>query len=358
MNKRLVAIALLIILVAGLVWHFHSKNLMGKKAVHAMPPVTVSTAVAKLDQFSPEIHVVGSLQAIKGVTVASQMSGNITRIGFRSGQKVSEGKLLVQVDDSTELAQLHSDEAKLDLTRVQYRRSKALYVRHAVARSDLDIAKANLRSAKAAVESDYSVLNKLAVRAPFTGKAGIRQVSLGQYVTPGTAIVSLQEWNPLHLEFTVPQSDMSKVHDGQKVDFKVESFPNKVFQGKITALDSQIEATTRNLMVEAILSNSDYALRPGMFGNVTLYLKHGGSVLMVPNTAISYNTYGDYVYLVEKDKKSGQLIAHQQSVKVGEERSGQVVILSGLKPGQIVVSAGEIKLHNGSTIVVNNSIQP
>ncbi|MDE3022017.1 MAG: efflux RND transporter periplasmic adaptor subunit [Pseudomonadota bacterium] len=358
MNKRFVAIGLLVIVIAGIAWRIHLGNMTRKSVIHAMPPITVSTAEVKLEPFSPEIHAVGSLQAINGIVVASEMSGNVTGIGFDSGQKVRKGALLVQVDNSTELAQLDADRAKLDLANAQYIRTEALYIRHASSKSDVDIAGANLKSAKAAVESDRSILDKLAIRAPFAGEAGIRLVSLGQYVAPGTPIVSLQSWNPLHLEFTVPQDDLDKIHYGQSVDFTVEALSDKIFQGKITALDSRIEPSTRNLMVEATISNPNDLLRPGMFGNVTLLLKPGSQVVMVPNTAISYNTYGDYVYVVEKDKASGKLVVHEQTVKPGDERNGKVAILSGLKAGQTVVSAGELKLHDGAEIAVNNSILP
>lgn len=359
MNKQAIIVILLLVLVfgglfGGRAWVNHRNA--AAAAARGAPVVTISTAAASMQHWVPDVHVVGSLQAVDGVQLTSQIAGNVTSIAFTSGDKVQKGALLVQLDDSTELAQLHSDEAKEKQAQAEIDRTQDLFKAGASSQSDLDTAQADYGSAVAAVESDHATLNKLAISAPFSGVAGIRQVSLGQYVSPGTVIVSLQSWDPMHLEFSIPQAEAMQLHPGQHVEFSVDALPGRKFSGVVTAVDSRIDPTTRNVGVEATLANHDLTLRPGMYGDVHLSLGKERDVLTVPSTAVSYNTFGDLVFVVAEE--GGDQVVHQRLITVSDERDGRVVVETGLKAGETVVTAGQTKLHDGSRITVNNSVNP
>ena len=355
MNKQVIAVGVLLVLVfgglfGGRAWVNHRAAVAA--AAKGAPAVTVSTVQAVVTQWTPDVHVVGSLQAVDGVQLTAQIAGNVTAIGFKSGDKVEKGALLVQLDDGTELAQLHADQAKEKQAAAENTRTQDLIAVKAASQSDLDTAAANYGSAEAAVESDQAMLRKLAITAPFSGIAGIRQVSLGQYVAPGTVIVSLQSWDPMHLEFAIPQAEAMELRTGQHAQFTVDALPNRKFSGEVSALDARIDPATRNVAVEATLANHDLALRPGMYGDVHLSLGKQRDVVTIPNVAVSYNTFGNFVYVVDGD------VVHQRMITTGDEREGTVVVESGLKAGDVVVTAGQTKLHDGSHITVNNAVQP
>jgi membrane fusion protein (multidrug efflux system) len=360
MNKQtLIVVALLVVVFGGL---FGGRAWVNHRAAEAAaargaPVTTVSTVQAATEHWTPDVHVVGSLQAEEGVQLTAQIAGNVTAINFKSGDKVEKGRLLVQLDDGTELAQLHADQAKAKQAQAEAARTQDLIAVKAASQSDLDTAEANNGSAQAAVESDEATLRKLDIAAPFSGMTGIRLVSLGQYVAPGTVIVSLQSWDPMHLEFTIPQAEAMDLHIGQKAEFSVDALPNRKFTGDITAVDSRIDPATRNVGVEATLANRESLLRPGMYGDVHLSLGKDSDVVIIPNVAVTYNTFGDFVYVVGTDP-SGAQVVHQRMIVTGDERQGKVVVESGLKAGETVVTAGQTKLHEGSHIAVNNSVQP
>ncbi len=355
-NKQtLIVIILLVVVFGGLfggrAWVNHRSA--AAAAARSAPSVTVSTAQAQSEHWTPDVHVVGSLQAEEGVQLTAQIAGNVTAIAFKSGDKVEKGVLLVQLDDGTELAQLHADEAKQKLAQAEIDRTQDLFKLQAASQSDLDTAQANYGSATAAVESDKATLRKLAITAPFSGVAGIRQVSLGQYVAPGTVVVSLQSWDPLHLEFSIPQAEAALLRNGQRVEFTVDALPGRRSVGEVTAMDSRIDPATRNVGVEATLANRDLQLRPGMYGDVHLSMGKEREVVTVPSIALSYNTYGNFVFIVDADGT-----VHQRMLVTSDERDGKVLVESGLKAGETVVTAGQTKLHEGSHITVNNSVQP
>ncbi|HEY4128361.1 MAG TPA: efflux RND transporter periplasmic adaptor subunit [Gammaproteobacteria bacterium] len=360
MNKQtLIVVILLVVVFGGL---FGGRAWVNHRAAEAAaargaPVTTVATVQAATEHWTPDVHVVGSLQAEEGVQLTAQIAGDVTAINFKSGDKVEKGKLLVQLDDGTELAQLHADQAKEKQAQAEASRTQDLIAVKAASQSDLDTAQANYGSAQAAVESDQATLRKLDIAAPFSGMTGIRQVSLGQYVAPGTVIVSLQSWDPMHLEFTIPQTEAMDLHTGQRAEFSVDALPNRKFTGDITAVDSRIDPATRNVGVEATLTNRESLLRPGMYGDVHLSLGKDRDVVTVPNVAVTYNTFGNFVYVVSADS-SGAQVVHQRMIVTGDERQGKVVVESGLKAGETVVTAGQTKLHEGSRIAVNNSVQP
>lgn len=353
------AIAALVVVFGGI---FGGKSYANHRATLAAahqsyPPTTVSTAAARDAPWSPELGAVGSLEAVSGTEITAQIAGNVTRIAFQSGTTVQPGQLLVQLDDTTQQAQLHADEAKRELTRTALARAQKLYAAHAASQSDLQTAEANDGTARAAVEGDRATLRKLRITAPFGGKVGIRQVSLGQYVSPGTAIVDLQSDDPLLLDFSLPQANLADLALGRKVAFTVGAYAGKSFTGRVTAVGAQVDPGTRNVAVQATLANKQGLLRPGMFGNVTLSTGATHRGIVVPNTAVTYSTFGDSVYVVKSAGAHGS-VAHQQVVQVGQERGGLALITSGLAAGDVVVTAGQNKLHDGAAVNANNSITP
>ncbi len=360
MRKQWLWVIVGLVIVFGAI--FGGKSYAGHRAAVAaahrsFPPVSVSATTAKNEAWSPDVSAVGSLEAVEGTEITAQIAGNVTKIAFRSGARVRRGELLVRLDDSTQLAQLHADQAKLQLARATLARTQKLYAAHAASQLDLQTAQANDGTGRAAVEGDQAILKKLDIVAPFSGVAGIREVSLGQYVSPGTSIVNLQSYDPLLLDFSLPQGSLSDIAVGRDVAFVVDAYAGKSFSGRVTAIGSRVDPTTRNVDVQATLANPQALLRPGMFGNVKLSLGAPLHGVVVPNTAITYSTFGDIVYVV-KDNAQHTPTAHQQVVQVREERDGAVLLASGVAAGETVVTAGQNKLHDGAPVAINNSVQP
>ena len=352
-------VAVLVVVFGGLFGgKYYANYRTAQENLHrAQPPVAVSTAVAHDRDWSPEVDVVGSLEAVQGTEITAQIAGNVTAIAFRSGEAVQRGQLLVRLDDSSEQAQLHADQARLTLAQATLERSRKLYAAHAASQSDLQTAEAGAAAAQAAVEGDKATLRKLDIAAPFAGKAGIRAVSLGQYVSPGTAIVDLQSYDPLLLDFSLPQSTVSELGVGQKVSFTVNSYGGKSFDGKVTALGSRVDPATRNIALQATLPNPHDLLRPGMYGSVRMTVGRTAHGVVVPDSAITYSTFGDNVFVVTGDAGHG-LSAHQRVVQVADRRNGLVLVASGIEDGETVVTAGQQKLRDGTAVAVNNSVQP
>jgi len=360
MRKQFILVVVILIIVFGAI--FGGKMLVSHRAAVAaahrsLPPITVSTAVAHNEPWSSFAESVGSLEAVSGTEITAQIAGNVTRIAFRSGQRVRRGELLVQLDDSTQMPQLHADQAKLQLAHSTLTRVRKLYAAHAASQSDLQTAQADDSGAQAVVAGDQATLAKLAISAPFSGNVGIREVSLGQYVSPGTAVVNLQTYDPMLLDFTLPQSSVSELGVGKTVVFSVNAYPDEAFDGRITAVGSQVDPATRNISVQATLSNPHGLLRPGMYGNVQINIGREHHGVVVPNTAISYNTFGDYVYVVTS-AVGHEMLAHQHVVQVEDQRGGSALIASGVQAGDTVVTAGQQKLRDGAAVTVNSSVQP
>ena len=359
MKKRMAIMVILLAAVFGAV--FGWKAFVGYQMKEGMahmpkPKVSVTTAVVQTRQWRAEFDAVGSLAAIQGVTLAPQLPGAVTRILFHSGQAVRAGTLLVQQDDSNQRAQLALDLAQEALARSNLARTRDLYAKNAASRAQLDQAEATQRSTRAQVANDRATLAKLALRAPFTGVLGIRQVDLGQYLAPGAPVVSLQCLDPLYVNFSLPQQDLGRLRLGQTVRVSVDAYGGKTFVARINALNSQVSSATRNIDVQARLPNPGHSLRPGMYARVKVIGTGERRVLTLPVSAITYNTYGSYVYVVAQ--KNGEQMARQRVVKTGEQRGNEVVVLEGLKTGEQVVSSGQNKLRNDTPVVVNNSVVP
>ena len=366
MAKRvIISIILLVVFLAIVIGLFSYKWIHNQKIAYAMshkpiPPITVSTGTVRTTSLPEEIHIVGSLTAVQGVQVSAQISGNVTAIYFHSGQMIKAGQKLVQIDNTTQLAQLKADLAAEALARINVIRTENLIAHKAASQATLDTDRAALLQAKALVTGDRATLAKLAITAPFTGYLGLRQVSLGQYVSPGTPIVVLNTWTPLYLDFSIPQNELAQVHIGQTVKLTVDTYPGQIFSGKVAALSSQVDVGSRNIQVQAVLPNKRLLLKPGLFGQVELLTGVKKNVLVVNTEAITYNTYGDYVYSVNKIKKGGKtvLTVNNVLVKTGNPVGNDTVISSGLKAGEVVVTAGQVKLRPGAVVVVSNKVKP
>lgn len=312
--------------------------------------VSVSAAPVRSVSWQREIHAVASLVALQGVHLTSQLPGQVTGIYFHSGQYVRRGERLVQLDDSNQLAQLASDRAAAELAKADYERAQRLFGTHATSEAQVQTTRASFDRAKAAVAGDRATLAKLAVSAPFAGWIGVREVSLGQYLSPGVAIAALNIWDPLRVQFTVPQSELAAVRVGQEVHIGLDAYPHEDFIARVTALGSEVDPASRNVTVEAHLPNPKRLLRPGMFAQAQLLVGAPHQALAVPAEAITYSTYGDFVYRVEERK--GEQVAVATTVRTGETRGGLTEVASGLKTGELVVTAGQVKLHDGAPVRV------
>ncbi len=350
--------AVVIVVVLGALFGF--KFWKARQAFVAMAhrgPFVVSVSATPIATmpWQPRIRAVAGLTAVEGVQLTAQLPGQVTGIYFHSGQPVRKGQRLVQIDNSNQLAQLASDRATETLDRLNYQRSASLYRLRATSKASLDTARASYEMAKAAVANDLATLAKLLVAAPFPGQIGIRQVSVGQYLTPGTVIAALNTWDPLHAEFTVPQSQVDLIHAGQQVSIGINEFPDRHFSGRVSATDSEVNPGTRNISVQATVPNPHSLLRPGMFGEARVMVGTAKPVIAVPTVAISYNSFGDFVYVVQTRKSGGQTmrVAIATPVHPGDTRGSMTEILSGLKPGELVVTAGQVKLRSGMPVAVH-----
>ncbi len=352
--RTVLIVAVAIAVIGGIkLWREHAAR--AAEAHHGPYEVSVSAAPVVEVSWRSEIHTVASLVATSGVNLTPQLSGQVTGIYFHSGEHVHKGQRLVQLDDSNQLAILAQDRANEALARINFQRAQHLYAARATSLAALDTAKADEQSAKAAVANVRATLAKLAVSAPFSGWMGVRQISLGQYLSPGTEIAALNVWNPLRAEFTVPQGQSGLVHPGQKVDLAVDAFPGLHFQGRVRAINSQINPNTRNVTVEAIVRNPKMRLRPGMFGEATILVGAAHTRLAVPTVAVTYSTFGDYVYVIKTHKTGANQmqVAVATPIKTGRSRGSLTEVLSGLHAGERVVTAGQIKLRNGTPVVIH-----
>lgn len=364
MAKRTLGVLAAVIVVVGAIAAFklHAvRALQARMGSMAPPPVTVSTTIAPVTVWQRQFHAVGTLVAVQGVTVSNQIEGAVARIAFESGRHVKAGDLLIQQDTSTDEAQLRGLLAQEDLARITLARARELRASSTNSQSDLDSAEAQDRQAVANVENVRALIAKKTIRAPFGGLLGLRQVNLGQFLPAGGAIVELQALDPIYVDFTLPQQDTGDLHVGQDVRLTVDAFPGEVFTGKVNALNSRVDAATRNLQIQATLANPGERLLPGMFAGVDLALPREDHLVTLPETAVVYNPYGNAVYVVERTKNAAGgevLVARQHFVTLGETRGDQVAVVKGIAAGDEVVTAGQLKLHNGSPVVVNNTVQP
>jgi membrane fusion protein (multidrug efflux system) len=355
-------IVLVILFVAGLGYikfrQIQQGMAMGK--LFAPPPPAVTTQVAKLQSWQPVLSAVGSIKAVNGVTMSTDLPGIITEIDFESGAMAKKGDLLVRLDTRQEQAQQDQAQAKLDFDKLNLARQKDLLVKKAISQSDYDTAETSYKQDDAAVENAKALVARKTIIAPFDGKLGIRQVSLGQYLNAGTPIVPLQSVDPVYADFSLPQQQLGNIAVGKKVRIKASGL-DQDFEGEITSIDSLVDLATRNVTVEATVKNPDAKLSPGMFVSVEVLLPQQEGVISIPATAINYAPYGNSVFIVkQKPGEDGKMqsIAEEQFVKTGPSRGDQVSVLSGVKAGDEVVTSGVFKVRGGAPVNINNAVQP
>jgi membrane fusion protein, multidrug efflux system len=325
------------------------------------PPEAVTSIVAHREQWPATLSVIGTMEAVHGVTVSADLPGQVERIDFESGKSVQVGDVLVELDTRQERAQLASLEAQRDLARVSYDRAQQLVDDGVISRVEYDQATSQRKATEANVAEIKATIERKTIRAAFSGILGIRQVNLGQYLSAGQAIVSLQALSPIYVNFGVPQQTLSQMIVGHAVHVAKEDLPNAAFSGRVTAVDSVVNEATRNIQIQATLSNPEGKLRPGMFVQVEVPLGAARSVIALPASAINYAPYGDSVFVITDLKDpSGKTYrgVQQQFVKVEGSHGDQVAIVSGVNPGDEVVTSGVFKLRNGAAVQVNNKVQP
>jgi len=357
MIKRLLIVFLFAVLLLGGL--FGLKFYQIQQAISQMkppPPATVAATTVRHERWTSSLTAIGSLTPVAGVEVSSEVPGKIKVLHFDSGQSVKQGQLLVELDADTDKAELKGLEAELRLAHTQLERSEKMIGKKYVSQADYDQQKAMLEQAQAAVEAKRSRIDKKYIRAPFTGELGIRRVSLGWYLKEGEAIVSLQQLSPINLDFTLPERHIKQIAKHQDIKATVEAYPHEVFTGRIVAIDPALEDNTRAVNVRAKLANKDKRLRPGMFVQVRIDSDDARSVLTLPDTAVTYNPYGNSVFLIEP--KENGLVVQSRQVVTGQTRNGRVEIISGLQAGDQVVSAGQVKLRNGMAVVIDSEPAP
>ena len=365
LNKRMIIMLVGVAILFGGIFGYHVFTaIMFKKFMSAggYPPETVAVQKTKLEPWQPKISTVGTLKSRNGVDVTTEITGLVKKIHFESGAQVKRDDLLVELNADSDIAQLQSLEATAALAKATYERDKAQYAINGISKAALEASEADLKSKEAQVKQQAAVVAKKNIRAPFSGKLGISAINDGQYMNPGDKIVSLQTLDPILIDFHVPQKFVSEVRVGQKITVTLDSYPDQKFQGKITSMDPIVNLSTRNLRLEATISNRDGKLIPGMFGNVEIQIGAAKNNLTIPQTAIAYNPYGDVVYVVKVDEKSEKgheiMTAHPVFVTVGETRGDQVAILKGLEENMMIVISGSHKLKNGSRVVIDNTVLP
>jgi membrane fusion protein, multidrug efflux system len=365
MIKRM--LIMLVLVGATLFGVFGFKGFVDGKIKEAMSgmgnmPQTVSTTVAQVTDWQQQVEAVGSLRAVNGADLSLELAGVVDKIEFDSGQDVQAGQVLLRLRNDDDVAKLESLEALAKLAQITYDRDVKQFKAQAVSQAVIDSDAANLKNSQALAEQQRSIVDKKVLKAPFAGHLGLRQVDLGQYLAPGTVIVTLQSLTPIYADFTLPQQALDKINVGQAVTARADTYPGKTFEGKITAINPKVDLATRNVQVRALLDNPEKLLTPGMFVTVDAVTGQPEKLVTLPQAAISYNSYGSLVYVVEEKGKGPDgkphLIAQQTFVAVGATRGDQVSITKGLKEGVTVVTSGQVKLRNGVSVVVNNTVVP
>lgn len=362
MNKAMLRMVVALLVVFGLLFGAIAvkKAFVGKKmASYTRPPVTVSTAPVLTEQWARTVSAVGSLYAHEGADLSAEVDGVIRNIAFQAGDSVAEGSVLIEFDDSIEQASLKSFEAQLRLAEINYERDKRLLSSRAISKTDFDTVEARLKDAQAQVERTKAVIDKMHVRAPFDGRAGVPLVKVGEYVMDGHSLVTFQSPDALYIEFSLPERYFQELELGGKVRFTTDSYPDRVFNATLSAINVKVDDNTRSILVRADVAPFEGALLPGMFANVDVILEENINVVTVPQTAITYSLYGNSVYRVNADVSadgSPRYTVERTYVVPGDRQGSRVALVSGLSAGEQVVIAGQIKLSNGAAVVIDNSV--
>lgn len=358
MRKRLILVVLILVLFLAAIFGVKYWQNVQRAAMMAQPqpPATVASAEVREERWRPMLHSVGSLVAINGTAVTTQVAGQISKIQFESGSDIEKGEVLLQLDDAVDQAALDALRAERHLAEIKFKRAQDLLKRQVMSRSEYDEARASFDAATARLKQQEATIQRKAIRAPFSGRLGIRQVNLGQYLEPGQPIVMLQALDPIYVDYTLPERYLPRLTTGQEVRVRVDAFADESFSGQISAIDSGVDTSTRTVKLRATLSNPEGRLQPGMFAKVKTLAPEDKTVLTIPRTAVSYNTYGDFIYLINKNAQ-GETIVKRQQIETGEVRGGDIAIVGDIEIGQKIVSAGMGKLRDGMKVKIDNSVE-
>jgi membrane fusion protein (multidrug efflux system) len=363
LKRMLLMLAVVLVLVAGLgfIKYRQISAAIAMGASYAPPPDAVTTIVAARQNWPSTLDIIGTAQAIQGVTVSADLPGTVAKINFESGKQVHAGDLLIELDTRQERAQLAAAIAQRDWAKINFNRAQELVKQGVLAQSEYDNTIAQQKSTEAQVGEIQATIDKKTIRAPFTGVLGLRQIDLGQYLAAGQAIVPLQKLDPIYVTFGVPQQSAPLMQSGRVLRVTSDDLPGVTFKGQVTAVDAVIDQTTRNIQVQATVPNPQGKLRPGMFVQVQVVLGASRDVITLPASAINYAPYGDSVFVVtDLTDPKGKTYrgVRQQFVKVDGSRGDQVAVVSGVNPGDEIVTSGVFKLRNGAAVLVNNKVQP
>jgi membrane fusion protein, multidrug efflux system len=359
MIKRMVIMLLGVGVVLGGFFAFQSfkaKMISQVMASMANPPQTVSTVTAGLQDWQPQVSAVGSLRAVNGADLSLEVSGIVDQLNFNSGDDVAAGAVLLRLRSDDDVARLQALQATADLAQITYDRDFKQWKAQAISQATVDSDTFNLKNARAQVEEQKATVGKKVLRAPFAGHLGIRAVDVGQYLNAGTTVVTLQALDPIYADFFLPQQAIDRIKVGQAISVTVDTYPGRRFTGQISAINPQVDASSRNVQVRATLANVDHKLLPGMYATIDIDVGQPERHITLPQTAVTYNPYGSTLYLVEQ--QGAARTARQTFVTTGATRGDQVAVLSGVKEGDVVITAGQMKLRNGSPVLVDNKVQP
>jgi membrane fusion protein (multidrug efflux system) len=355
-----------VFLLLGLIFGFNQlKTFMIKHFIAGMglPPATVSTMVVETTAWQPKLSSVGNVRAFRGVDLSTEIGGLVQTVPIKSGMDVKEGELLIKLNDASDVAQFNSLKAQADLAKVINERDKQQLAIQAISKNVFDTSKADAKSKQAQVEQQTALVAKKNLKAPFSGRVGIVMINPGQFVNPGDKLLTLQTLDPIFVDFNLPQSNAEQIQVGQEIVVTTDAFKDASFRGKITAVSPKVDTNTRNIQIEAQLANPDKKILPGMFANVNIKLGDEVKLLTLPQTAVTYNPYGSTIFIAKptgKKDKQGKpaLEAQQVFVTTGPTRGDQVAILKGVEEGATVVTSGQLKLKNGTPLIVNNKVLP
>ena len=360
MKRRLIIVVLVVAVLLGLLvgWHLIGLHFMKQALTHnSQPPQTVTALTVGYSDWQPEITAVGSVRAVHGVNITTEIAGLVRSVNFRSGEDAKAGQTLVQLNADTDIGTLHSLQAAADLAATVYARDKVQFDAQAISQAQLDADSADLRNKRAQAAAQAATVAKKSLRAPFAGRLGITTVNPGQYLNTGDKVVSLQSLDPVYVDFRLPQQQLPQVKAGLLVRLSADAFPTQSFTGKVTAIDPSVDTASRNFQAEATVANPGHELMPGMFARVAVASGDVQRHLTLPQTAITYNPYGSTVFLVVKDA-AGKATAQQTFVTTGSTRGDQVAILTGIKEGDEVVTSGQLKLKNGTPLDISTAATP
>jgi membrane fusion protein (multidrug efflux system) len=365
MTKKVIfSVLLVVVVVVGLagVKALQFSTLLAAAKSYAQPPESVSAVTTKAEKWQGTLTAIGSITAVQGVTVSTEIAGTIREIAFESGAVVTNGQLLVRLDTSSEEAQLRSLEAQEEWANINLDRAKTLSDQKMISQSDYESAIVAMKQAKANADAMRATIEKKTIRAPFAGRLGIRQINLGQYLDTGKPIVSLQSLTPVYANFSLPQQELARLKEGMPVRVSTDAFPDRRFEGSLTAINPDLDSSTRSIGLQATFANTDQLLRPGMFVRTEVLLPEQQDVIVVPATAVLSSPYGESVFIIESKTNAitgkTEAVVRQQFIRSGPGRGDFVSIETGLKPGERVVSSGVFKLRNGLTVVEHNELVP